>query len=92
LVRLAEKKLEVLIHDVPYEKTYSEIHLIHFTPSSLRKVFFKHGLDIVELNLDNMSLNPGKVKDAKYVVRNFMANYFGIRAHQALFLCARKSS
>ena len=85
-----KKKLEALIDDVPYEKTFSEIHLIHFTPSSLRAIFSRHGLEIVELNLDNISLRPGMVKDAKYAVRNFMADVFGIRAHKALFVCARK--
>lgn len=85
-----QEKLEALIPDVPYEKTYSEIHLIHFAPSSLRTIFSKHGLEIVELNLDNISLRPSIVKDTKYAVRNFMANVFGVRAHKALFLCARK--
>jgi hypothetical protein len=47
-------------------------------------------LEIVELNLDNISLRPGMVKDAKYAARNFMADFFGIRAHKALFVCARK--
>lgn len=29
------RRLEAIIPDVPYEQTYSEIHLIHFAPSSL---------------------------------------------------------
>lgn len=84
------QKLERIIPDVPYEQTYSEIHLIHFAPSSLRAIFAKHGLEIVELNIDNISLRPGIGKDIKYAVRNFAANVLGICAHKALFVCARK--
>lgn len=85
------QKLEAIIPDVPYEKTYSEIHLIHFAPPSLRALFAKHGLDVVELNLDNISLRPGIAKDIKYAARNFVADVSGFCAHKALFACARKS-
>jgi 2-polyprenyl-3-methyl-5-hydroxy-6-metoxy-1,4-benzoquinol methylase len=84
------RKIERLIEPVPYEKTFSEIHMIHFTPGSLRQILEQAGLEVVELNHDNVSLNPGPGKDIKYAIRNFMADHFGLYAHKALFACARK--
>jgi len=84
------RKIERLIEPVPYEKTFSEIHMVHFTPGSLRRILERAGLEILELNHDNISLNPGLGKDLKYAVRNFVADHFGLFAHKALFVCARK--
>jgi 2-polyprenyl-3-methyl-5-hydroxy-6-metoxy-1,4-benzoquinol methylase len=87
-----KERLEALIGNVPYEKTFSEIHLIHFTPSSLINILEKKGYLIEELSLDNISLRPGLVKDMKYAVRNIIARKFHFYAHKALFICARKES
>ncbi len=84
------EKLEQLIEPVPYEKTFSEIHLIHYTPQSLRAILEREHFEIVEMSLDNISLSPGPFKDFKYMIRNFLARTFGLFAHKALFVCARK--
>lgn len=86
-----KERLEALIERVPYEKTFSEIHLIHFTPGSLANIVRRSGFEVVELSLDNISLRPSRAKDAKYAVRNFMARRFGFFGHKALFLAARKT-
>jgi 2-polyprenyl-3-methyl-5-hydroxy-6-metoxy-1,4-benzoquinol methylase len=85
-----QQKLEMLIPDVPYEKTFSEIHLIHFTPDSLRRIVTAAGLQLVELNHDNISLRPSFAKDVKYAVRNVLAGWLHFFPHKALFVCARK--
>lgn len=84
------KRLEALIPDVPYHQTFSEIHLIHFTPRSLRNVVESAGFRVLELGLDNISLNPGKLKDLKHFVRNSIAKHAHLYAHKALFVCAQK--
>jgi len=84
------KKLEALIPAVPYHKTFSEIHLIHFTPRSLRNIVESAGFRVLELSIDNISLNPGPMKDIKHWVRNSLAKHANLYAHKALFLCAQK--
>lgn len=85
-----KNRLDKLIPKVPYEKTFSEIHMIHFTPNSLRKILMGKGLEIIEMSHDNISLNPSLSKDIKYAVRNFGAKYLNLFMHKALFVCARK--
>lgn len=84
------KRLEALIPDVPYHQTYSEIHLIHFTPRSLRNVVEAAGFRVLELGIDNISLNPSRLKDVKHFVRNSLAKHAHLYGHKALFLCAQK--
>jgi SAM-dependent methyltransferase len=88
--RTRRQKLEMLIAEVPYEKTFSEIHLIHFTPASLRRTITAAGLQLLELNHDNISLRPSLAKDVKYAARNFLADWLHFFPHKALFVCARK--
>ncbi len=85
-----KKRLEALIPSVPYFKTFSEIHLIHFTPESLRNLVESAGFRVLELGIDNISLNPGPFKDIKHWIRNSLAKSAGVFGHKALFLCAQK--
>jgi len=85
-----EKKLRAIIEPIPYEKTFSEVHLIHFTPQSLLNILNKHGFSIKEISIDNISLNPRALKDIKYSVRNFAAKMFKYYGHKVLFVCATK--
>lgn len=84
------KKLLHLIPPVPYEKTFSEVHLIHFTPYSLRKIVETSGYTVNEISIDNLSLNPSKTKDIKYYFRNLLARKLHYYPHKALFLSATK--
>lgn len=84
------ERLEYLIPDAPYHKTFAEIHLIHFTPRSLRNIVESAGFRVLELGIDNISLNPSPMKDIKYWIRNLLARNVGLFGHKALFLCAQK--
>ncbi|MCP5230844.1 MAG: methyltransferase domain-containing protein [Zoogloeaceae bacterium] len=86
------RRLEALVDPVPYEQTFSEIHMIHFTPASLRHILENAGLEVREMSHDNISLRPSRGKDLKYAIRNLGARYLGIFMHKALFVCARKPS
>ena len=89
LLASKRKKLETLIPCLTYESKFKEIHLIHFNPKSLREIVEQHGLKVEELTMDNISLNPGIIKDAKYYFRNLLAKHLHIYTHEALF-CARR--
>jgi len=84
------QKLEALIPPISCGNQFKEIHLIHFSPRSLRRVVELHGFELKELTVDNISLSPGKIKDFKYFMRNLLAKHLGIYTHQVLFLCAQK--
>jgi SAM-dependent methyltransferase len=85
-----KRKLEVLIEPISYDGKFKEIHLMHFTPKSLKRIIEQNGFEIKELTMDNFSLNPGNIKDLKYYLRNIMAKYFHVYTHKALFMCAQK--
>jgi 2-polyprenyl-3-methyl-5-hydroxy-6-metoxy-1,4-benzoquinol methylase len=90
LLSSKKRKLEALIPPISYENRFKEIHLIHFAPESLRRVVEPRGFKMKELTMDNISLRPGKIKDFKYLARNFLARHLRIYTHEALFLCAQK--
>lgn len=90
LLSSKQRKLEALIPPISYENHFKEIHLIHFSPKSLRRVVEMRGFELKELTMDNISLSPGKIKDFKYWMRNILAAHLRIHAHEALFLCAQK--
>jgi hypothetical protein len=85
-----KQKLEAFIPPISYGNQFKENPLIHFSPQSLRRVVKLHGFELKELTIDNISLNPGKIKNFKYFMRNLLAKHLGLYTHQALFLCAQK--
>lgn len=85
-----KEKIEALVPDAPYKETFDEIHLIHFTPESLKAIVEQAGFKVVELTLDNVTVNPSVFKVVKHKIRCLLAQSFGLYAHEALFLCAKK--
>jgi 2-polyprenyl-3-methyl-5-hydroxy-6-metoxy-1,4-benzoquinol methylase len=82
-------KLEKVVGRIDYGKGFQEIHLIHFTPSSLRGTVERAGFRVLHLGLDN-TLSPWR--DAKLPLRNFAARWLGFNDGPAMMLVAEKTA
>jgi len=82
-------KLEKVVGRIDYGKQFQEIHLIHFTPRSLRGTVERAGFRVLHLGLDN---TLSAVRDAKLPLRNFAARWLGFNDGPALFLVAEKTA
>ena len=80
-------KLEALIGKIDYNIKFQEIHLIHFTPASLRRIVEAAGFTVLEHGVDNVL---SKWRDAKLPLRNLAAR-LGFNDAPAMVLIARKT-
>jgi 2-polyprenyl-3-methyl-5-hydroxy-6-metoxy-1,4-benzoquinol methylase len=80
-------KLEALYTKIDYTVKFQEIHLIHFTPASLRRIVEAAGFTVVEHGVDNVL---SKWRDAKLPLRNLAAR-LGFNDAPAMLLIARKT-
>jgi SAM-dependent methyltransferase len=84
------RRRELVIPAVNYSAGFSEIHVIHYTPASLRRLMEIYGFEVVDLSIDHTTLYPSPIKTVKEALRDFVARRFHIYTHNCLFLCARK--
>jgi len=83
-----EAKLEKIVGGrIDYGKKFQEIHLIHFTPASLRRILEAAGFAVVHYGVDNVL---SKWRDSKIPLRNFMARWFGLNDAPAMLMIAKK--
>ena len=85
----AAKLQKIVGGPIDFAKKFQEIHLIHFTPRSLRGTVERAGFRVRHLGLDN---TLSAMRDAKVPLRNFAARWLGFNDGPALFLVAEKTA
>jgi hypothetical protein len=74
---------------VRYQDGMVDIHVTHYTPRSLKGLLERFGFEVMDLDLDKASLNPGLKTDLKYVVRHHFIRLFGCNPFKTIVAVAR---
>ena len=81
-------KLEKVVGRIDYAKRFQEIHLVHFTPRSLRRTVERAGFRVLHVGLDN---TLSRWRDFKLPLRDLAANWLGFNDGPAMLLVAEKT-
>ena len=84
-----DAKLERIVGRIDYDRKFQEIHLIHFSPSALRRVVESAGFRVLHHGVDN---SLSRWRDRKVGLRNFLAKWLGFNDSPAQLLIARKTA
>ncbi|MEI8188389.1 MAG: class I SAM-dependent methyltransferase [candidate division NC10 bacterium] len=74
---------------IPYEEGMVDLHVTHHAPRSLKRLLERFGFQVMDLDLDKTSLNPGLKTDLKYVVRHHFIRLFGCNPFKTIVAVAR---
>ena len=84
-----EERLKMRGLSISYEDQFQEIHLVHYTPNSLKNILENFGFEISEMGIDKTSLNPGWKTDLKFILRQSFVKLCGLNPWKTIFVAAR---
>ena len=74
---------------IPYEEGMVDLHVTHHAPRSLKRLLERFEFQVMDLDLDKSSLNPGLKTDLKYAVRHHFIRLFGCNPFKTILAVAR---
>lgn len=84
-----EEKLKMRGLSISYDEQFQEIHLVHYTPNSLKNILENFGFEILEISIDKTSLNPSWKTDLKFILRHGFVKLCGLNPFNTIFVAAR---